>query len=163
MCVGRVCCEVSNSGLSIASGALTTLQRGFIWKCPFFPVESLGQWDCNGSLSSCGSWERQKRHLELPRSLVYLLSLNLAAVVPGRGAHLISIVKDCIFESSGAFQHTHLVCVPGALQCALYSASLGSPLTHLQREDSNLVDSASSHTLVSKIKPCMSKYKQSVL
>ena len=25
--------------------------------------------------------------------------------------------------------------------------------------DSNLVDSASSHTLVSKIKPCMSKYK----
>ena len=27
--------------------------------------------------------------------------------------------------------------------------------------DSNLVDSASSHTLVSKIKPCMSKYKRS--
>ena len=27
-------------------------------------------------------------------------------------------------------------------------------------EDSNLVDSASSHTLVSKIKPCMSKYKR---
>ena len=26
--------------------------------------------------------------------------------------------------------------------------------------DSNLVDSASSHTLVSKIKPCMSKYKR---
>ena len=26
-------------------------------------------------------------------------------------------------------------------------------------EDSNLVDSASSHTLVSKIKPCTSKYK----
>ena len=26
--------------------------------------------------------------------------------------------------------------------------------------ESNLVDSASSHTLVSKIKPCMSKYKQ---
>ena len=26
--------------------------------------------------------------------------------------------------------------------------------------NSNLVDSASSHTLVSKIKPCMSKYKQ---
>ena len=26
--------------------------------------------------------------------------------------------------------------------------------------DSNLVDPASSHTLVSKIKPCMSKYKQ---
>ena len=26
--------------------------------------------------------------------------------------------------------------------------------------ESNLVDSASSHTLVSKIKPCMSKYKR---
>ena len=30
-------------------------------------------------------------------------------------------------------------------------------------EDSNLVDSARSHTLVSKIKPCMSKYKQFIL
>ena len=30
-------------------------------------------------------------------------------------------------------------------------------------EDSNLVDSASSHTLVSKIKPCMSKYKSNIL
>ena len=29
--------------------------------------------------------------------------------------------------------------------------------------DSNLVDPASSHTLVSKIKPCMSKYKQLIL
>ena len=29
-------------------------------------------------------------------------------------------------------------------------------------EDSYLVDSASSHMLVSKIKPCMSKYKQSI-
>lgn len=29
----------------------------------------------------------------------------------------------------------------------------------LRMEDINLVDPASSHTLVSKIKPCMSKYK----
>ena len=29
--------------------------------------------------------------------------------------------------------------------------------------DSNLVDPASSHTLVSKIKPCMSKYKHFIL
>jgi hypothetical protein len=29
--------------------------------------------------------------------------------------------------------------------------------------DSNLVDPASSHMLVSKIKPCMSKYKQFIL
>jgi hypothetical protein len=36
-------------------------------------------------------------------------------------------------------------------------------LTHvLQSEDSYLVDPASSHMLVSKIKPCMSKYKQSI-
>ena len=32
------------------------------------------------------------------------------------------------------------------------------PVDHGESE-SNLVDSASSHTLVSKIKPCMSKYK----
>jgi hypothetical protein len=31
------------------------------------------------------------------------------------------------------------------------------------RNESNLVDSASSHTLVSKIKPCMSKYKSFTL
>jgi hypothetical protein len=41
------------------------------------------------------------------------------------------------------------------------------PLTRLLRcpwrKDSYLVDSASSHMLVSKIKPCMSKYKQSIL
>jgi len=30
-------------------------------------------------------------------------------------------------------------------------------------KDSNLVDSASSHTLVSKIKPCMSKYESFTL
>ena len=33
----------------------------------------------------------------------------------------------------------------------------------LGSKNSNLVDSASSHTLVSKIKPCMSKYKSSTL
>ena len=31
---------------------------------------------------------------------------------------------------------------------------------HTPSTESNLVDSASSHTLVSKIKPCMSKYKR---
>ena len=34
-----------------------------------------------------------------------------------------------------------------------------SPPAALQTHDGNLVDPASSHTLVSKIKPCMSKYK----
>ena len=36
---------------------------------------------------------------------------------------------------------------------------LDSSLPLLWKKDNNLVDSASSHTLVSKIKPCMSKYK----
>ena len=36
-------------------------------------------------------------------------------------------------------------------------------LTANRHQDSYLVDSASSHMLVSKIKPCMSKYKQLVL
>lgn len=36
----------------------------------------------------------------------------------------------------------------------------GGPVQAPRREDSYLVDSASSHMLVSKIKPCMSKYKQ---
>ena len=34
------------------------------------------------------------------------------------------------------------------------------PLGASQAHDCYLVDSASSHMLVSKIKPCMSKYKQ---
>ncbi len=34
------------------------------------------------------------------------------------------------------------------------------PLGHKRMESSYLVDPASSHMLVSKIKPCMSKYKQ---
>ena len=40
------------------------------------------------------------------------------------------------------------------------------PLARVSRVlhyDGNLVDSASSHTLVSKIKPCMSKYKRFIL
>ena len=36
------------------------------------------------------------------------------------------------------------------------------PGLRLGLQDSYLVDSASSHMLVSKIKPCMSKYKQSI-
>ena len=38
--------------------------------------------------------------------------------------------------------------------------SIGPPGVDRPTEDSYLVDSASSHMLVSKIKPCMSKYKQ---
>ena len=37
---------------------------------------------------------------------------------------------------------------------------LRASLPGVSAQDSYLVDSASSHMLVSKIKPCMSKYKQ---
>ena len=40
------------------------------------------------------------------------------------------------------------------------AAPPGAPDVTFQADDSYLVDSASSHMLVSKIKPCMSKYKQ---
>ena len=43
--------------------------------------------------------------------------------------------------------------------CAVAYAAAGLVLVCLTYA-SNLVDSASSHTLVSKIKPCMSKYKR---
>ena len=42
----------------------------------------------------------------------------------------------------------------------LAGASLGKPTVSYRPHDSYLVDPASSHMLVSKIKPCMSKYKQ---
>jgi hypothetical protein len=51
------------------------------------------------------------------------------------------------------------------VNCSALSLIWGSrrwSLTAIRRQDSYLVDSASSHMLVSKIKPCMSKYKQSI-
>ena len=47
------------------------------------------------------------------------------------------------------YGNAHIRLPPG--RCPFASASV---------QDSYLVDSASSHMLVSKIKPCMSKYKQ---
>ena len=49
--------------------------------------------------------------------------------------------------------------------CGVVSAapSRFCPAAGMRDKDSNLVDSASSHTLVSKIKPCMSKYKSFTL
>ncbi len=64
---------------------------------------------------------------------------------------------------------------PSSLQFAMQSASQGVEMgcsLHLVTQtwasnhwgsESNLVDSASSHTLVSKIKPCMSKYNSFTL
>ena len=65
-------------------------------------------------------------------------------------------------------EYTIRRCQQGCWQC--FFEVCFSPL--LEKKDpllvqlvgtSNLVDPASSHTLVSKIKPCMSKYKQSIL
>ena len=50
---------------------------------------------------------------------------------------------------------SHVSCVGGD-----FSYELG---TVIVVEDSYLVDPASSHMLVSKIKPCMSKYKHLIL
>ena len=43
--------------------------------------------------------------------------------------------------------------------CGSGSDVFGRPTGSYSRSDSYLVDPASSHMLVSKIKPCMSKYK----
>jgi hypothetical protein len=61
-----------------------------------------------------------------------------------------------------------IFCIKDSLQCltkfrSFRGAELDGVLLREPRssaEDSYLVDSASSHMLVSKIKPCMSKYKQ---
>ena len=58
-------------------------------------------------------------------------------------------------------QEKALVCLVCAV-CRTCGSVVRRWCARLERE-SNLVDSASSHTLVSKIKPCMSKYKQSYL
>ena len=55
--------------------------------------------------------------------------------------------------------------LPTSKVCSVRARSrfLSGRRLHMQRAlypESNLVDSASSHTLVSKIKPCMSKYKR---
>lgn len=51
----------------------------------------------------------------------------------------------------------------GALACLLGKTGSKACVVRLYDNDSYLVDPASSHMLVSKIKPCMSKYKQFVL
>ena len=57
----------------------------------------------------------------------------------------------------------HAVRVPHLVTALpLLGVSLAAPFSRAVAwvQDSYLVDSASSHMLVSKIKPCMSKYKQ---
>ena len=58
------------------------------------------------------------------------------------------------FEPS-AMESLECVCFACFVRLATESTKEG----YSNHKDSNLVDPASSHTLVSKIKPCMSKYK----
>ena len=51
---------------------------------------------------------------------------------------------------------------PSKLLCSPALRAVARRLRASPAQDSYLVDSASSHMLVSKIKPCMSKYKQSI-
>lgn len=57
------------------------------------------------------------------------------------------------------FSGTTDTCQNVVLKCFIISLLLSCMMWRPMLEGSNLVDSASSHTLVSKIKPCMSKYK----
>jgi transposase-like protein len=63
--------------------------------------------------------------------------------------------------ASGNCRGARWRCVPCGRDTGNESSSVRSnALMALAAYDSYLVDSASSHMLVSKIKPCMSKYKQ---
>ena len=86
------------------------------------------------------------------RHAAYLCSLSLKALVDFQQATLPGIVKhrvnDCESNLKPRVKLAFADCV------AWFRPAIKS---------SNLVDSASSHTLVSKIKPCMSKYKSFTL
>ena len=60
-------------------------------------------------------------------------------------------------STAGCLEHPHLDNYSDPLTRARPRGGASRPAAV---EDSYLVDSASSHMLVSKIKPCMSKYKQ---
>ena len=101
-----------------------------------------------------------------------------AAVYGGLPARLRPVVDHSLGNSVGAIGWpTGLLCVlrvarlwPGlpswsAPSCnatlpSFWGFSCAIPRVRARVQDSYLVDSASSHMLVSKIKPCMSKYKQ---
>ena len=66
------------------------------------------------------------------------------------------------FAESVPLGRVHLVCSPTSRNTPPLRGlpRRPSPRGRVWVQDSYLVDSASSHMLVSKIKPCMSKYKQ---
>jgi hypothetical protein len=76
---------------------------------------------------------------------------HLVKTSPARILSAQVIVSDDMRSSVGA---SLLLVVAGVISRASVDCS---------KVGGNLVDSASSHTLVSKIKPCMSKYKRLIL
>ena len=70
----------------------------------------------------------------------------------GEGKQVVSLWNDLDSKSLPAV-HVHSCC-----SCGRFKLGAREPLA-TNRDESYLVDPASSHMLVSKIKPCMSKYK----
>ena len=68
-------------------------------------------------------------------------------------------IGDCVWMTCGLHPSRPPLC-RRECQFLVVFCLFRKPSERGAKCDSNLVDSASSHTLVSKIKPCMSKYKR---
>lgn len=94
------------------------------------------------------------------RHLVQLLCECLLYVDCSNGASLFHWLIELLrFHDWYCCKHKTLSRFRDGWELCL-SAPRGRRWRNLSYESSNLVDPASSHTLVSKIKPCMCKYKQ---
>ena len=74
----------------------------------------------------------------------------------GHGARGLFLKMSC----KGRWTWGGACLLPGSRVCVTGPSLDGGRDSRATRLDSYLVDPASSHMLVSKIKPCMSKYKQ---
>ena len=104
------------------------------------PIESL--WRTTSWGTQCGQLDG--------RSDGHLLTGVVRSPV-GRVLHLVEAVPTWLSLTSALFREGCAAVAVGSLRRPVRPGL----------QDSYLVDSASSHMLVSKIKPCMSKYKQS--
>ena len=105
--------------------------------------------------SKCATREvASKLHLGRPICALRDISQLIASHESTRpwGRHWCFAIGCCLED------HT-ILCKPNYLAELLSRQSFRGRCWGVLLEDSNLVDPASSHTLVSKIKPCMSKYK----
>ena len=105
--------------------------------------------------SKCATRELAfKLHLGSPICALRDISQLIASHESTRpwGRHWCFAIGCCLED------HT-ILCKPNYLVELLSRQSFRGRCWGVLLEDSNLVDPASSHTLVSKIKPCMSKYK----